>query len=353
MISHPNVLARALPLIALIPPSSLARAQTATDTSVVASVIAWTAGDSLSGPRDHHVVFITQAAGRAFLHVAGGNTYRSTLDDVWRAPIGADGMVGGWEQLTPLPSSRAGHSVIATDRVVLLTGGQGADRKNITETLVARVGEDGSLGPWAVGPALPGPRFHHSMATHGRFVYVTGGLEAATSVPSVFRAELRPDGTLSEWTALPDMPKPRSHHGSFVHDGALYLVAGLNGNPAAPHEPLRDVLRAAIGADGSLGEWTTVSALPHAYGTHSAFAHDGFVYLVGGVEDNARFSDAVLRAPIKTDGTLGDWSRVGSSLPAARSHVHQTPVHQGRIYSAGGSARRQVTGQVWVGQLQR
>jgi hypothetical protein len=352
MIDNAHVLVRALvPLVAILP--SIARSQTEADTGAVPNVIAWSAGDSLSGPRDHHAVFITRAGGRAFLHVAGGNTYRSTLDDVWRAPIGADGTVRGWEQLAPLPSSRAGHSVIATDRVVLITGGQGGDRKNIAETLVARVAADGSLEPWAAGPPLPGPRFHHSMAAHGRFIYVTGGLEAATSVPSVVRAELRPDGTVSEWTALADMPKPRSHHASFVHEGALYLVAGLNGNPAAAHEPLRDVLRAVIGADGSLGEWTTISTLPHAYGTHSAFAHDGFVYLVGGVEDNARFSDKILRAPIESDGTLGGWTHVGTSLPAARSHVHQTPVHQARIYSVGGSARRQVSGQAWVGALQR
>jgi hypothetical protein len=352
MIDNAHVRASALvPLIAIMP--SIARSQAATDSVVVPNVIAWNAGDSLSGPRDHHAAFITQGGGRAFLHVAGGNTYRSTLDDVWRAPIGGDGTIGAWEPLAPLPSSRAGHSVIATDRVVIITGGQGPDRKNITETLVTPVASDGSLGPWTVGPSLPGPRFHHSMATHGRFVYVTGGLETATSVASVFRAELRPDGTLSEWTALGDMPTPRSHHASVVHDGALYLIAGLNGNPAAPHEPLRDVLRAPIHADGSLGAWATVSTLPHAYGTHSAFAHGGFVYLVGGVEDNARFSDAILRAPIESNGALGDWSRVGSSLPAARSHVHQTPVHQGRIYSVGGSARRQVTGHVWVGALPR
>lgn len=347
---HSRSLARSL-LVAFVALPALARSQATPEPKSETGVVTWTAGDSLSAPRDHHVVFVTQSRSGAHLFVAGGNTYRAVLDDVWRASIGADGAARGWERLAPLPSARAGHSVISTEGVVIITAGKGADQKNIAETLIAKVSDDGALSPWTRGPDLPGPRFHHSMAAHDRFVYVTGGLEGNTSVASVFRAQVGPDGTVSRWTVLDDLPKPRSHHASFVHNGALYLVAGLNGNPAAEHEQLRDVVRAPIRADGSLGEWTTVSTLPHAYGTHSAVAHDGFVYLVGGVEDNARFSDAILRAPINADGSLGDWVRVESSLPAPRSHVHQTPVHRGRLYSVGGSARRQVTGQVWVGTM--
>ena len=78
------------------------------------------------------------------------------------------------------------------------------------------------------------------------------------------------------------MPRPRSHHASLVHQGALYLVAGLDGNPAGANTPLNDVLRAPIQADGSLGAWATVSALDSAYATHAALVEGGYLYVVGG-----------------------------------------------------------------------
>ena len=42
------------------------------------------------------------------------------------------------------------------------------------------------------------------------------------------------------------------------------------------------------------------------------------------------------RAPLKDDGTFGEWEEM-ASLPKARAHVHHTPVHAGRFYSVGGN----------------
>ncbi len=75
----------------------------------------------------------------------------------------------------------------------------------------------------------------------------------------------------------------------------------------------------------------------------------GAVWLFGGVEDNARFVDAVLRAPVSPDGKVGPWKKLASGLPAARSHVHQAPVHGNRVYSTAGSNRRVVTPDVQIG----
>jgi hypothetical protein len=76
--------------------------------------------------------------------------------------------------------------------------------------------------------------------------------------------------------------------------------------------------------------------MPHAYATHSAFVYRAALWVVGGVEDNARFSELVWRAPLGRDGTLGAWSQVAQPLPFGRGHVHQTPVIGGRVYSIGG-----------------
>lgn len=89
--------------------------------------------------------------------------------------------------------------------------------------------------------------------------------------------------------------------------------------------------------------------MDHAYATHATAVHGGALWLFGGVEDNARFVDVVLRAPFAADGKLGTWKQLAVGLPAARSHVHQVPVFQNRVYSAAGSNRRVVTPDVQVG----
>ena len=89
--------------------------------------------------------------------------------------------------------------------------------------------------------------------------------------------------------------------------------------------------RAEINEIFPLGQWGEVSVMPNAYGTHATAVHDGAVWLFGGVEDNARFVDVVLRAPFTSGGALGAWTRVLPGLPAARSHVHQAPVYRGRF----------------------
>lgn len=314
-----------------------------------AVAITWTEGPALPVARDHHVVVLTHGTAGTFLHTIGGNTYRETLADGWRLRLGDDGSFGAWESIDSLPAARAGHAVAATDGAVIVFGGKLADRSNTTGTLVARVRPDGGLDAWAAGPPLPGPRFHHSAAAANGFVYVTGGLEAAVSVATVFRARARPDGSLEAWSREGDLPRPRSHHASFVYEGALYVVAGLDGNPAGANTPLKDILRAPIGADGSLGAWTTVATLDSAYATHAALVHDGYVYVIGGVENNARFVATIQRASIAPDGTMGAWEPVTPGLPVARGHVHQVPVWRGRIYSLGGSANRQVMAALHVG----
>ncbi len=304
----------------------------------------WRTGPQLPAPRDHHVTFVADG----WIYVAGGNTYANLLSDVWHARLLDDGALGDWQPANPLPGPRGGHSVAVTDRTVVLTGGQLTDRTNTPGTLVAAIGTEGRLGPWSPGPPLPAGRFHHSSAAHNGWIYVTGGLEPRPSVANVHGARLDTDGVPESWVDLTPLPAPRSHHASFVYEGALYVVAGLDGNPAGEHRQLRDILRAPILADGSLGSWSEAGRIDSAYATHAAFVRDGWVYVVGGVENNARFVGTVQRAPINPGGTLGPFERA-APLPIGRGHVHQTPLWKDWVYSVGGSASRRLVTAVHIG----
>ncbi len=308
--------------------------------------LAWHEGPALPVGRDHHITFVTGDASHRTLWVAGGTDYRRVLQDTWAAELASDGSVRQWREMGALPAARAGLGVASDGRTVVISGGQDSTMRKMTDVWTASVMPDGTLGPWRDAPPLRGARFHHAMVESNGWLYVTGGLEGRESVASVMRARLHRDGRLGEWEALPDLPRPRSHHAMVVRDGALYLVGGLDGNPAGENTPLDDVIAAEIRADGTLGPWREVSRLPHAYATHASVMADDALWLFGGVEDNARVVDVVLRAPFGSTGAIGDWSVVSPGLPAARSHVHQLPVVDGRVYSVGGSNRRVVSGAV-------
>ena len=337
----PRFLQAALAAVLVLPSS--ARAQTAID---------WSAGPALAIPRDHHAVFTVDRGEQRWLYVAGGTNYRDMFDDVSRAEIRADGSLGEWQLTTALPTPRAGLAAIAVGDVVVATGGQiqGPDRRlpRIDEVFTARVQNDGSLGAWHAAPALPSPRFHHPLVAHGDWVYIVGGQGAREAEPEVFGARVQ-NGTIGEWVALTPLPRARSHHAVNVIDGHVYVFGGLDGAPGRPQAGFFDVIRAPIQADGTLGAWETVSMIPHSYATHSVSVHGGAAWLLGGVEDMQRFVANVWRAPLDPEDGLGAWTAVEPGLPAARGHVHVTPVVNGRIYSIGGRLTSGVTGDVQIG----
>ena len=323
------------------------------ESSSPATSVAWTSTTPLPTGRDHHVTFVTSRGNNAWLWVAGGNDYKRTMSDTWVAPISQDGTIGVWTSGPKLPGQRAGMGYAANDRFVFISGGKDSAQKTVGDVFSARINGDGKLGEWKSAGTIPGPRFHHATLVDGQFLYVVGGLEAAVSVPVVLRGRLAADGTISQWDSLAPLPRPRSHQSMFVHDRYLYLVGGLDGNPAGANTPLADIARARLHADGSLGAWEEVGKMDHAYATHATAVEGGAVWLFGGVEDNARFVDVVLRAPFSADGRLTSWTSITPGLPAARSHVHQVPVFRGRAYSAAGSNRRVVTTDVQVGTFMR
>ena len=160
------------------------------------------------------------------------------------------------------------------------------------------------------------------------------------------------DGKVGAWVPLPATPEPRSHHSAVVVGDTLYLLGGLNGNPAGKNVPLTSVIAATIGRDGALGPWREAGQLTPAVATHASAVANGVVWTAGGVEENARFSRAVWRAESGRALPADAWARDTTGLPAASSHVHQMPVFAGTLYRVGGGSRRVVTGETLMAPVE-
>ncbi len=287
--------------------------------------------------RDHHVTFAKETAFGTFLYVAAGVQDNSLLlRTVERAPINADGTLGAWQALPDLPSSAPGAGVALVDNTVLIIGGLRAFKPS-TKVMVADIQDNGDLTQVGDGPDLTVSRFHLTAVSHGKTVYVIGGLtgDGKDNTPSVERAEVGDlgVGAFSETTPL---PAKRSHHAAVVIDDTIYVLGGLTGDPAGQNEGYSDVLRSVLGADGTPGPWEHAGDLPYNLATHAAFAHAGKLYVLGGVQEDTQDADALLAAPLLDDGTLGSFELVGN-LPMERAHDHQTPLVNGVFYSIGGA----------------
>ncbi|MFT3767437.1 MAG: hypothetical protein QM820_18445 [Minicystis sp.] len=330
-----------------------------TSAACEATLTGWSDGPKLDTSRDHHAttVVTTPDGKSAFLLVlAGVQNSANLLKSIERASINADGSLGAFEVEGDLPEAMAGHSIAVVGSTVIIAGGLRITGNKLVpsaKTEFAKVQADGSLSAWTEGPTMSTGRFHGAMIAYKSFVYAVGGLDGdgKDNTPSVDRATVAADGTLGPWTAVTALPGKRSHHGLAIDGNHLYVTGGLSGDPAGVATTYDDVLQAQVNEDGSLGDWTAAGTLAVTVETHSSFVHVGQLYVVGGVEKNAYDTKHVKRAPLLPDGTIGAWENL-ADLPKARAHVHHTPVYGGFIYSPGGAVNHASLDDVVIGKLE-
>jgi len=135
---------------------------------------------------------------------------------------------------------------------------------------------------------------------------------------------------ITDWTSATALPMAISDGMAFVTNNRAYLVGGWS---TGGGNYLSTVYTAPINADGTLGTWTTSTALPETIYAAQVVVTKNRVYLLGGVV-NGTNSSTVYTAPINTDGTLGAWTTT-TSLPMTLVYP-QTVVTKNKVYLLGG-----------------
>jgi hypothetical protein len=322
--------------------------------------LAWAESPAYPVEVDHHSTFIASSAAGDFLYVAGGvRNHGSTLDEVYsqvrRAKVGADGALGPWTNCTELPRPMAFHALAQDGDRVYLMGGISKDNAGPFAhdlTLVGKVQPDGDI-TWVQSDRRLGTAFIHATgAVIGKTLVIVGGTGSSHSPePLVKTAALDDGGALSAWADGPALPQPRSHHAAVLRDGSLFVLGGFD----AIQEPHRDVLRSVHDASGALTGWARAGELESSPWTAGAFAFGQHLFLVGGGEGGSgaeHFVDRVRAGRLYENGTVAPFVDL-ARLPVARSHVHQAPQFNGRVYSVGGRLQPSLTsmGRVFIGGL--
>ena len=323
-----------------------------------ATLTGWTEGPPLSMKRDHHLTFVAVADAGPMLYAAGGVVDNGDLrDDIESAAIQPDGSLGPWSTASSLPQVAAGAGVAVVGTTVVVSGGyrltSGGNPTLSAATDVGVLAADGTIGGWTAGPELAETRFHHTMVANGDHLYVIGGLtgDNTDNTPRVEHAVVD-GGAVGAWSDVTPLPAKRSHHSAVVYDGAIYVSGGLEGDPnSATYTTFTKMLRTPILGNGALDEWTMVGQLPMALTTHASLVHAGALYVLGGIEGDSHNVASVRRAPIGADGAIGAWEEL-AALPTPRAHAHQAPLYQGFVYAAGGALNHASMPNVYIGRFE-
>jgi len=171
------------------------------------------------------------------LYVLGGNSDNQRSDDIYRAPIGALGVLGTWEQVGQTPEPITGMGV----------------------------------------------------ALFGNKVFVYGGSIDSGATDHVWRGEVDGNGQVGNWQAQLPLPAPVDRGGFASTDNLLLVAGGIF---------TANTYYAEVDDQGTMGPWTTGAALPHIVCCGSlTVGTNGYAYLTGGF-DGARYVDTVYASKV-------------------------------------------------------
>ena len=223
-----------------------------------------------------------------------------------------------WTTAPPMLSARAAHAVVVAEGAVYAFGGTGADGRPVLD--VERF--DGRT--WKHETALPGHGLNApAAAAIGRRIYLSGGFDTTTSVPTA--QVLVYDTKTHLWSHAAPLPRPRGGHAATVIDGRIHVIGGGNSESTIPDHSVYDPVT---------NRWTSLAPLPRAMGSPAAVMYGGALYSLGGRSGLDDFGD------VWRYDTAADRWRAGPPIPARGTHGAVAAC--GTIYLFGGESQPQV-----------
>ena len=306
------------------------------NTTQTGDITGWVAGTALPGILTESSVIVTKNR----VYLLGGINDAASVSTVYTASINSDGTLGSWTTGTALPSVVSYSQAVVIKNRVYICGGYIAGGAALASVYTAAINSDGTLGAWSVGPVLPGVSVASSVLVTKTKVYLLGGSDGTTNYSTVYMATINSDGTIDAWTTGTDLPVNLSYSSVIVTKNRVYLAGGKSGLAY-----ISTIYTAAINADGTLGTWTSGTALPGPLGISQTVVTKNRVYLLGG-NVSGTVTALVYTAPINVDGTLGTWT-TGTSLPGPTS-ISQVITTNSKIYLLGRYNGTSHSGAVYV-----
>jgi large repetitive protein len=187
-------------------------------------------------------------------------------------------------------------------------------------------------GEWVMLPVGDQPTLRHEngYVRVGNRFYLVGG--RGTKPVEIF------DPATGEWSTGATPPVEMHHFQAVEFDGRIYVVGALTGGwPAEPPLPEVHVY------DPAADRWSTGPTIPEdrRRGAAGAVVHDGEIYVVAGIQNG--HTDGHVAWLDAFDPRTGEWRRLPDA-PRARDHFHAAVI-DGKLSAAGGRLSSAVPGE--------
>ena len=293
--------------------------------------------NSLTYPTKNTVTVVYEG----YLYEIGGcNTQSCPTGDVLYAPINATGGTGSWSATTALTVPVFDEAAFAYNGYMYVVGGDNGS-SSITNCYYTSINSStGALGStWTTTtsiPSTPGGFSQGSFQVYNGYLYLLGGF---SSGDAVYDDSINSSGGLNNsWTATTSLPSANSQYmysASAVYGGYIYILGGTTTTDNVYYAEIDssngqlDINNAACGQ-----VWCSTTSLTYSPGIQSAsaVAYNGYIYLLGGYTGSATAS--TVYAPIASNGSLGSWSS-NTALPQPIYNGYAV-TDNGYLYYVGG-----------------
>jgi uncharacterized repeat protein (TIGR02543 family) len=170
----------------------------------------------------------------------------------------------------------------------------------------------------------------------GPYLFRIGGRDGQGNLRSqVLRATIGAGGTVSSWSQLMPLPMPLADGAAIAAGNWLYLLGGISS--AGPSKSILAISLSATGDYTYASGWDVYTqSLPEPRANATAVLHDGRIFLIGGSDGIVEYSD-IIHARIYQDGQVGQWYESPINLPFPL--MNSAAVSLGsKLFIAGGSS---------------
>jgi N-acetylneuraminic acid mutarotase/Tfp pilus assembly protein PilX len=176
-----------------------------------------------------------------------------------------------------------------------------------------------SASGWTAMANMPSPRTGHAVATVNGKIYAIGGTQNLSAQLNTVEEY---DPATNTWTTKAPMPTARWWANAHVVDGKIYVIGGerssVTQNANEMYDPATDT-------------WTTMASMPSARKAYGSAVVNNKIYIFGGGKTNA-----ATRNTYEYDPATNSWA-TKKSMPTARKWPN-AEVANGKIYVFGGSS---------------
>jgi hypothetical protein len=300
-----------------------------------------------------------------YIYIVGGNLNGTLTNTVSYAPLASDGSIyggagtGSWKATSAFGTARSnmGSTFSSTsDGYMYVQGGCSVYTTQScttirSETQVAQINADGSLGPWSdmatslatlsrVGNSII--IWRGTMYSFAGCTTMNAGISCATGAPTLATqsyATISAPGQVGPVNTTTALNTAIFAHGAVINNGFLYVIGGCTTATCETATPTTNATRyVAINADGTIGgTWTTSPQTLNGATGLAAFSlvvYNNYLYVTGGYTKASPVS-TTWRAQLLASGALsGAWT--ADAALAANTTYHASVAYRGFLFVFGG-----------------